>query len=435
MNDLLMVYAKIVSQICPAETERFTKLFIEKLGNVLPMANEKTLNNHRTENVQSLLGMVFEDENRVYSTERNDKLLSDGDLPAFFKDWCFKVEFPNGWDKIQTIRERVGDEIKLRPCCFIVQLLTIMQNDTIAPPTVDELGYYVLNSRDVLMGKVTPSEVSAVIALHRKEKKRFEITGGNKAFAMQHIRELLGYMEFANLISVEKHRRVKLNNSEVNTVEIFRHEPYGKLLFDVYKYDLASAEDGKALRADWREYVGKVAFRDKAIFETPVLALIKEADDRLMELDTSAIGDEGEKIVFRLEKERVGKWDDRYVDRVKIVGATKGLGYDVHSVAAEGKTPKNAIYIEVKTTKRVTAPEIIDDSVEMTRNEWDCAEQNGENYLLYRIYLTDKGVYLFKIRNPATTLDAKAVASIRSTAVKYRVEFKADKKELQLIKV
>ena len=66
MNDLLPVYAKIITQTCPSDAERFAKQFNEKLGRVLPMQSEKTLNNHRTENVRALLGMVYEEDGRVY---------------------------------------------------------------------------------------------------------------------------------------------------------------------------------------------------------------------------------------------------------------------------------------------------------------------------------------------------------------------------------
>ena len=64
------------------------------------------------------------------------------------------------------------------------------------------------------------------------------------------------------------------------------------------------------------------------------------------------------------------------------LGKTKGLGYDIQSVVAEeGDKADFAKYIEVKSTKRVTEPNLSDacwmDTLNITRNEWIAAQQHG----------------------------------------------------------
>lgn len=432
MNDLLMVYGRIIHQICPTSVEQFARRFCDGLSQALPMLEEKALNNHRTENVSSLLGMVFEKADRVYSTERTDRLLTDGDQPAFFKDWCFKLEFPNGMDKPQTLRERRDKGIRLRPCCFIVSFLEILYREQKTGASISEIGYYILNSEDVLCGNVSPEEVVKKIVSDRSRKIMREVQGDNQSQAMQHIRELLTYMEFANLIVV-KSRTVTLNYAEKSSIAAFIDEDYRKLIFDVYKYNLDEPDEVKALQLEWREYMGRVAFRDKAVFETPAIALFKPLPNEIVGNDTTAIGNEGERIVFQMERKRIADWDDRYVDRVKLVGTTKGLGYDVHSISASGNSPRDAIYIEVKTTKRVTAPQIIDDSVELTRNEWDCAEQHKQNFWIYRVYLTNEGIFVFKIQDPFKAFSAGSGDSIRATAIRYRIDFRSTLDKLEKV--
>lgn len=68
------------------------------------------------------------------------------------------------------------------------------------------------------------------------------------------------------------------------------------------------------------------------------------------------------------------------------------MGYDIQSVIAEpGDFSEFVKYIEVKSTKRVTAPDLKDevwtDTINITRNEWIAAMQHKEFYSIYRVYL------------------------------------------------
>ena len=83
IDDLLPAYAQIICEICPCEKNKFDELFNQRLLPYLQGAEEKTLNNHRTE-MGSLFGMFFLEGDIVYATNRVKKLHEDNDQPAFF---------------------------------------------------------------------------------------------------------------------------------------------------------------------------------------------------------------------------------------------------------------------------------------------------------------------------------------------------------------
>ena len=88
-------------------------------------------------------------------------------------------------------------------------------------------------------------------------------------------------------------------------------------------------------------------------------------------------------LVFRFDQERVRKYKERLVNKVLLLGKTKGLGYDISSIEADEnpQKPEFARYIEVKSTKRVTTPKFDkqwSDSLNITAKEWVDAEQYCE---------------------------------------------------------
>lgn len=121
---------------------------------------------------------------------------------------------------------------------------------------------------------------------------------------------------------------------------------------------------------------------------------------------TVDLGDEGEALVFRLEQERVRNYKERLVNKVLLLGKTKGLGYDISSIEADEnpKRPEFARYIEVKATKRTTEPNFDNtawsDTLNLTTKEWVAAEQYGEYYNIYRVYFTKTKTFVVRIQNP-----------------------------------
>ena len=226
MDDLLPAYAKVIDEICPCSHQDFETLFNEAFKRYLPESEriKKTLDNHRTEISGKLFGMYyFAEDGMVYESERTQKYLEDNDQPAFFKDICFKMQFPNGMQKVSTtVAKRVEDEISVRPNAFVLKLLQIAQTAGVTI-TKKALGYYVLNSLDVLQGHANPYEVLEAIVKDQKDGIEHDISVPGKAssYTHQHINEQINYLELANLIRVTEDKRVILNPNESEAISLF----------------------------------------------------------------------------------------------------------------------------------------------------------------------------------------------------------------------
>ena len=136
-------------------------------------------------------------------------------------------------------------------------------------------------------------------------------------------------------------------------------------------------------------------------------------------------GDEGEALVFEYEKKRVSSFNLRLANKVLSLGKTKGIGYDIQSVIAEpGDEAEFVKYIEVKSTKRLTCPEITDslwmDALNVTRNEYIAAHQHRSYYCIYRVFFTRDGVSIFVINDVA---DKIKDGRIQATPMTYRFEY------------
>ena len=438
MDDLLPAYALVIDEICPCLAEEFAEKFNNEFSKYLPVHDriKKTLDNHRTEISGKLFGMYFFAENgMVYESERTQKFLKDNDQPAFFKDICYKMQFPNGSQKIaSTVSERISAGISIRPFAFILKLLSIAKTANI-DITKKAIGYYVLNSLDVLQGKASPYEVLEVIAEDRKSgiERAICYPGKASSYCYQHINEQLNYLELANLIRLKNDGRVVLNSHEEETINCFSDDWDKKPEFDMYKYDISTDEGRKQLQFDWDRYFSKIS-HPNVDFSTKAEALIaeetSEQKDSEKEKEKQGInlvefGDEGEEIVFNYEKQRVSSFNQRLANKVLSLGKTKGIGYDIQSVVAEaGEKAEFVKYIEVKSTKRLTVPDTNDnlwvDTINITRNEWVAAQQHGEYYSIFRVYFTKAGIFIFVLSNVAEKLKNGVM---QATPTTYRVDF------------
>lgn len=437
MDDFLPVYAKVIDEICPCQAGEFEGLFNHAFMCYLPESEriKKTLDNHRTEISGKLFGMYyFTEDGMVYESERTQKFLEDNDQPAFFKDICYKMQFPNGTQKISpTVMERVAAGICVRPNAFLMKFLLVAETENIAV-TKREIGYYILNSLDVLRGEATPYEVLEAIKQDRKTGITRDITVPGKAssYCWQHINEQLNYLELANLIRFTEGKEIVLNLNERKTIELFAADWDKKPEFDVSAYDLSTVKGRKKFQLAWDEYFSHVSVC-AAQFETSAAALvadIREPKQPDLEKEKTAtnlteFGDEGERIVYEYEKKRVAAFHPRLAHKVLSLGKTRGLGYDIQSVVAEpGEMAEFVKYIEVKSTKRLTCPDIHDnlwvDTLNITRNEWIAAQQHGAFYSIFRVYFTRDGILLFVLSNVSEKLKSGRITAIPIT---YRVEF------------
>lgn len=433
IDDLLPAYAKVIDDITPCEESQFAEKFNLQFALYLAADKriKKTLDNHRTEIAGKLFGMFYEDENGyIYASDRTRKFLEDNDQPAFFKDICYKMQFPNGMQKPQTFQPLLDNNISIRPNAFVMKVLQSADKRGMVL-TKKEIGYYVLNSLDVLQGKADPEEVVETVKKDRDDgiERKIEIEGKAPSYNYQHINEQINYMELANLIYTNSTGEIWLNVNEQVAIDLFAKEWNAKPGFDVYSYDLQTLDGRKQFELDWTLYFGKLSdIADK--FETTAKALGVSSEMPRKKKDsmgqtTVEIGDEGEAFVFEFEKKRVAKFNIRLVNRVLSLGKTKGLGYDIQSVVAEeGAKSDFAKYIEVKSTKRVTEPNIQDglwmDTLNITRNEWIAAQQHGEYYSIYRVYFIRGRIVMYVLNNIYQKQLDKIIDIVPLT---YRIDF------------
>lgn len=424
LDNLLPAYANIIDDICPCDKASFVKNFNSGLIEILGEGTtKKTLDNHRTEIAGKLFGMFYEEDDVIFPSGRTNKYLEDSDQPAFFKDICFKFQFPNGMDKLDKVLEKVGSNISIRQFPYILQVLLTADNNNIRL-TKDDIAYYVLNSLQVLQRKIKPSEVIEKIIEDRGNgiTNKVRHPGKETSYSMQHIREQLNYLELANLIRIDGNL-VKLNYREAESINYIAQFWEKKPEFDAYKYDFNSEEDKKRFFKDWQLYYSDV--NSYKSFTTTVESLDVYATKPTYVIDKNALGDEGENFVLEYEKERVKLFDPSLVRKVVHLGKTKGLGYDIQSVVAEdGEFAEFVKYIEVKTTKRVTVPNLNDsswiDTINLTRNEWIAAAQHKSSYYLYRVYFTPGQATMYVINDPFTK---NSDGKLKAKPVSYRLDF------------
>lgn len=415
MEDLLPFYAQTVHKNCPCTKGEFdarcnrqvTKYFFGNENfDELTDANKKTMRNHITEIMGKLLGLYYTTlDDMVYETEICSFLLSNYDFPAFFKNICLNIQFPNFADSFQNLKDKIRHKINIRPLCYIVAFLDYARKQALNKVmTKQEVGYYILNNLDVLQGKVSVEEVYERIMDDRKNKiRRPKIAGSHD---WQHIKEQINFLGLSNIVETDS-EFIWLNNREEKAIKLFcikNKEP----LFDFYKYNLNSDDDKRQALADWCTYFGKMNSEISSIkTQFDVLEQIPKLkkEKGTVGLSSVELGDKGEAFVYRMECERVKAYKARLVNKVLLLGKTKGLGYDISSVEADENSanPEFARYIEVKSTTRVSEPSFKEgwsDSLNLTSKEWIAAEQYGEYYNIYRVYFTKTKTIVIRINNP-----------------------------------
>ena len=439
MDDLLPAYASIISELCPLNStqfkteirNKFSYLLFDNSFEELEKNNQKTVDNHRTEIASKLFGMYYVKDGVVYESVTTSKLLEDNDQPAFFKNLCLNFQFPNGTQSINTVIERVSDGISLKPFHFIISLLNEAQKvkTTI---TKTEVAYYVLNSLDVLQGKVTSVNVLDKIIDDRNKGLLKEVKlVKNKTWTFQHISGQLNLLLLANLIRISGDT-IYLNNKESDTIKEFLNQLYTPLAFDIKSYNLGDKEERKLMYQDWAFYYSRVYVSDYDILTTSIESLQQDEALKPYEkvkkkgVNHNLLGDEGEEYVYQIEKSRVTDYNPRLANKVIMLGKQRGIGYDISSIEANENTddPEFARFIEVKSTKRTTVPSLDDkswvDTINLTRKEWVAAKQYKTAYNIYRVYFTPNETIIRRIINP---FEKNENGTIRVLPTMYRMDF------------
>ena len=308
-----------------------------------------------------------------------------------------------------------------------------------------ELAYYVLNCKQVLQGIIFPKQVVETILSFRAQRINKTIqTIRNHSFTWQHINELIDYMVIANLVEKDTSTsKLRINKREMRSILalVGGHE-IGKLNFEITTYDYLSVEGRKKLSLDWDFYYAQPSIEDISILNTDIRALVPNEELVLTDQEINALekadeteawgigssnnelGNQGEEFVFKLEKNRVLKMFPRLEKHVINMAATRGIGYDIQSVLADGEVPEEKIFIEVKSTRRyspVSNLETLNDAITITRNEWVAAKQYKESYRIFRVYFSKSKVQIFEIKDVINlSLDPQKV---KISPLTYRVDF------------
>ena len=371
--------------------------------------------------------MFYTDVNEtVYPSERTLRFLNSQDQPEFFKDICSRFQFPNGMDSTATLVKRVNDNISFKPFAFILEVLSIADKKGFNI-SKNEVAYFILNSLQVLQSKIQPDDVVNKIIVYRNNdiKVKVQTQGKETSYSMQHITEQLNLLELANLIRIEK-GILFLNPLEKKAITYIRSLLNKKLAFDFLNYDLKDIEGRKKLFFDWQLYFAQIDKQGVNLFDTSVEAIQFNIKRKSKEgIDKIQLGDDGELFVYNYEKDRVSKYDSRLVNKVLMLGKTRGLGYDIQSIVADNSENSEFVqYIEVKSTIRISVPTQTEDgwidSVNLTRNEWIAAIQHKQAFSIYRVYFTPEKVIIYIIKNP---FEKKTNGSLKCTPMNYRLDF------------
>lgn len=407
-NTLLYLAAKITA-IGPLGKDDFDQL-LDKTIKETDRAGlkEKTIKNQRTEMIR-LFGLAKYAEGTAIPSERLSDLARTQDIPRFFKSFCKRFQYPGGFLKSDRVSELVKAGVRFKPASYILRLLKIGESKFGAfAVNAAEIAHFVFNDKRVTAGNANPADVLGRIIDLREKDMSIDKTSD----IIRYARDFLNYMVEANLLNEYKNMYA-LNKGESKAIHsiISDRDFYGGYS-SVIKGDGAwDTEDYKRADEEWMEWFGDAV--DEKELGTPASALIKDdakfpdewkkIKEILERKEPKArggalkeIGDEGEKIVYEYEKETIGKIRPDLVRLVKIVSATTTLGYDILSVHPSGERSKK--YIEVKTTKKNYESEPT--PFFMSINEWTVAEQLGDNYFVYRVIITKKGISVFSIQNP-----------------------------------
>ncbi len=130
------------------------------------------------------------------------------------------------------------------------------------------------------------------------------------------------------------------------------------------------------------------------------------------------IGDRGERIVLKYERDQIGSMRPDKLGLVKIVANDTELGYDIQSLEFADVNIKK--FIEVKTTERRLSGRRWCDLFPDEQQRMETARSQKDRYYIYRVFLTTE-IEDFVIQNPVSKEKA---GHIILELLKYRVVVK-----------
>ncbi len=407
LEDDLTVFAQLIMQKSHCPKHDFNVAFdaeYSKLHNL----DDKTVKNHRTEMIR-LYGLVTTTPDGLIEPSKMCRILSETqDFFLFFKLFCLKFQFPNGVNKPQNTAEQIEKGIRFKPAKFILELMNIgvKKHGWDFCISSGEVSSLVFNDVRVTSGLISPEVCMDILTANRRDKIIYE--GGSKV--NQHGREFLGYMRLANLLTVsDNDRYFCLNRHEKNAIDYILGDNRFFEINSNFDEDHTTILQTQTL---WESWYGDITDEDiKALTTKPQMLedLVKEvvpqskgqSKEMASPTDSSMkdIGDLGEIIALKFEKDMIGKIRPDKIHLVQRVSNDTILGFDIQSF--EFENPDKKKFIEVKTTNRTYPPDIeVLTSFYMSSNEWQTAQNYLDSYYIYRVFLLGKVTKIFVVKNP-----------------------------------
>ncbi len=424
VEDDLSVLVQLITQFSSRDKKEFDTLIDAEYAKIRK-ASVKTIRNYRTE-MTKLLGLtLIGADGIVQPSPRTLLLIETQSFPLFFKTFCHRFVFPNAINKPQETIKQIEAGVHFKPAKFILDLymLGVAKCGPSFSVSGNEISNLVFNDIRVTSGKINASHVLDTLLGLRKGKVSF--AGGSKI--AQHGREFLNYMLLAQLLKEGDAGEFILNRNEQSAIDIIRESEFFFKMPEEYALD---AKIRKNTQNEWISWFGGVSLIEKeklsisSISKIQTIAVpgteINKEDIALATpsmKDLKGIGDKGEYIVLKYEKERIAQIRPDKIGLVQRVANDTALGYDIQSLEFTDVSKKK--FIEVKTTERTYPPaEEVLTFFPMSANEWETARSLGESYYVYRVFLTAKEPILYVIKNP---VKEEAKGNIILETLSYRV--------------
>lgn len=451
LEDKLLILASKIAEIGTAPKDEFAEkvdILLRSIGDA--DATPKTIANQRTEMI-SLFGLAEYRDGDVICGSRTLSLIKNQDVPRFFKSLCKKFQYPGGFVKPNFTKEYVKAGVKFKPARYITMMLRSGKEATGNAVALSprEVAHLVFNDKRVTVGGEAPSTRMRMILEFRQKGVTCDATSD----VIRYARDFLNYMVQANLLAEFKGSYF-LNEREKEAIDSIEKDG---TFFDEYTKSLKpdgeiDNEVFKQAEADWQSWFTNIDEEEESVLNTPIESFAKETlqietDDnqthsvtvgyelppeiqRLKEAleakresgvpggSLKDIGDEGEAIVYEMEKKRVSNERPDMLALVRIVSNDVSLGFDIQSVLMSG-TKK---YIEVKTTKRNYTPQnfLATSYFDISSNEWLTARQHNDSYYIYRVIIAKEEYSIFVIQNPVKRHEE---GKLRIEPLKYRVVY------------
>ena len=427
LENLLPAYTSVIEDVTPSEEENFATLFKNSMRKILerytPSVTDKTLDNHRTEIAGKWFALYYSENGVMKISERARKFAQDEDSAQFFKDLCYKSQFPNATVKKNTYVEWKEKGLSIRYYCYLTRFLQLAETKNIYLD-YRQIGYYVLNNEYALTRKYSPDEILEQVVYDDRHGGIREVCvpkGENASYYHQHLREMCNLFVLSGIVEMDEDGIIRLNRAEEAAIKLFASHWNDRPLYKAEDYDFSKQEQCTLYERAWQKYFAEPS-SEFAFFKSAIIIPDMMKDDELpgkpeeksdtqkkVRNSAGKIGELGEYIVYQLERKRVSQ-NPRFkndVRRIKNLGASTGYGYDIVSVAANIECerplePKDSIYIEVKTTRRVLPPDKkACVPFKFTRNEYNAARQHKDHFFIYKVVLFGYGgCRVYRIQNP-----------------------------------